>query len=56
MLSNHSRGNLMSFTDHSAQCRFKSNTPDNKQKVSLAVGGANAQISLAGAPLLRSLF
>ncbi len=27
MLSNHSRGTLMSYTDHSAQRRFKSNTP-----------------------------
>ncbi len=27
MLSNRSRGTLMSYTDHSAQCRFKSYTP-----------------------------
>ncbi len=27
MLSNSSRGTLMSYTDHSVQRRFKSNTP-----------------------------
>ncbi len=30
MLSNYSRDTLMSYTDHSAQRRFKTNTPDVK--------------------------
>ncbi len=38
MLSNHSRGTVMSYTDHSAWDRFKSNKPfdmcsDSKQKI-----------------------
>ncbi len=33
MHSNRSRGTLMSYTDHSAQRRFKSNTPKVKVKV-----------------------